>query len=67
MRRATVGLLWPTSAPDSDFSDRGLSSEQDGTMRITFDKPQKAVAPGQIAVIYVGDWCLGCGIITQTE
>ncbi|KAI0934477.1 hypothetical protein AcV5_006307 [Taiwanofungus camphoratus] len=42
-------------------------SEQDGTMRITFDKPQKAVAPGQIAVIYVGDWCLGCGIITQTE
>ncbi|KAH7929648.1 5-methylaminomethyl-2-thiouridylate-methyltransferase [Leucogyrophana mollusca] len=35
-------------------------------MRIVFDEPQKAVAPGQIATVYLGDWCLGCGTINQT-
>lgn len=35
---------------------------------ITFETPQKAVSPGQIAVIYdeSGEWCLGCGVICDT-
>ncbi|KAF8350357.1 tRNA-specific 2-thiouridylase [Amanita rubescens] len=33
---------------------------------IEFDEPQKAVAPGQVGVLYDSDWCLGCGYITYT-
>lgn len=32
-------------------------------IRIDFDKPVKAITPGQIAVVYDGDICLGGGII----
>lgn len=35
-------------------------------VQITFDKPEKAVAHGQIAVLYHGDRCLGCGTIDET-
>jgi len=41
---------------------RGQSDE---TMHIRFDEPQKAVAPGQIATVWDGNWCLGCGTITE--
>ncbi|KIJ26430.1 hypothetical protein M422DRAFT_61240 [Sphaerobolus stellatus SS14] len=37
-----------------------------GTMRITFIEPEKAIAPGQVAVIWDGEWCLGCGTIAKT-
>ncbi|KAG1762644.1 tRNA methyl transferase-domain-containing protein, partial [Suillus occidentalis] len=30
---------------------------------IDFNEPQKAVAPGQVATVYIEDWCLGCGTI----
>ncbi|PCH37936.1 5-methylaminomethyl-2-thiouridylate-methyltransferase [Wolfiporia cocos MD-104 SS10] len=33
------------------------------SMLITLDEPQKGITPGQVAVIWDGDWCLGCGII----
>lgn len=36
------------------------------TVHITFDEPHKAVAQGQIAVLYDGDHCLGCGTIDET-
>jgi len=37
--------------------------QTDGTVRVIFDQPQKAVTPGQSAVFYQGSVCLGGGII----
>ncbi|EIW60203.1 tRNA 5-methylaminomethyl-2-thiouridylate-methyltransferase [Trametes versicolor FP-101664 SS1] len=39
----------------------------DGTVRINFRRPQSSVATGQVAAIWKNDWCLGCGIISQTH
>ena len=35
----------------------------DGILHLTFDVPQRAVTPGQSAVLYDGDRCIGGGII----
>ncbi len=43
-------------------ADCGLSSSGTG-MRLDFDHPQWAVTPGQSAVLYDGDVCLGGGVI----
>jgi tRNA-specific 2-thiouridylase len=40
-----------------------LYPDMDGEVRIKFDSPQRGVAPGQAAVFYDGDLCLGGGII----
>ncbi|KAI0693356.1 tRNA-specific 2-thiouridylase [Cytidiella melzeri] len=37
--------------------------QRDGLIEIQFDEDQKAIAPGQVAAVYDGDWCLGSGTI----
>jgi tRNA-specific 2-thiouridylase len=40
-----------------------LHPGENGTARIVFDEPQRALTPGQFAVAYDGDLCLGGGTI----
>lgn len=46
-------------------SDQGVTvlHEENNKIRIVFDKPQKAITPGQSAVLYDNDVCLGGGVI----
>lgn len=41
--------------------------EMKNTVLIDFDEPQNAVALGQVAAVWDGDWCLGSGVIAQTS
>jgi tRNA-specific 2-thiouridylase len=40
-----------------------LEPRPDGTMRVVFEEPQRAVTPGQYAVAYDGERCLGGAVI----
>jgi len=44
-----------------------LSRSGHGATRIRFDAPQRAVTPGQFAVVYLGDRCLGGSRIEAVE
>ncbi|TFK63355.1 5-methylaminomethyl-2-thiouridylate-methyltransferase [Pluteus cervinus] len=61
-RMTDVGCtVWRSDAEtDADEASNEL-------ITIEFDEPQKAVAPGQVAALYNGGWCLGCGVIAETS
>jgi tRNA-uridine 2-sulfurtransferase len=40
-----------------------LEPRTDGSMQVAFEQPQRAVTPGQYAVAYEGERCLGGGLI----
>lgn len=39
--------------------------DKTGTMRVMFDNKQRAIAVGQYAVLYVGEQCIGGGVIER--
>ncbi len=39
----------------------------DGSLRVVFDAPQRAVTPGQSLVLYRGEECLGGAVIAATD
>lgn len=44
-----------------------VTALEDGRMRVRFERPQRAVTPGQSVVLYHGDDCLGGGAIISGD
>lgn len=40
-----------------------MTVEEDGSVQVLFDRPQRAITPGQAVVLYDGDTVLGGGTI----
>ena len=44
-----------------------VAVREDGTLAVRFDRPQRAVTPGQSLVLYDGEECLGGAVIAATD
>ena len=73
----TTEVFWVNVAPETPLRCKAkvryrqddqdcLIETDDKGFRVTFDKPQRAVTPGQSVVFYLEDLCLGGGIIEAT-
>jgi tRNA-uridine 2-sulfurtransferase len=58
--RADVKIRYRTPAAPAT-----VTPHEDGSARVVFDTPQRAITPGQAAVFYDGDEVLGGGAILQ--
>ncbi len=73
----TEETVWITEKPEFPFKGTAkfryrqqdipvtLSEDKDGNVKVVYDSPVAAITPGQIAVFYDGEICLGSGIITR--
>jgi len=66
--RAPEGPLRCTAKFRYRQVDQGVTvvPQEDGTHRVDFDEPQKAITPGQTVVFYDGEECLGGGTIERS-
>jgi len=44
-----------------------VSVSEQGQISVSFQRPQRAVTPGQSVVLYQGDDCLGGAVIASTD
>lgn len=65
-KAGTIKCTAKTRYRQPDFGAT-LELEQNGDFRLSFDEPQRAVTPGQYAVVYLGERCLGGGVINAIE
>jgi tRNA-specific 2-thiouridylase len=74
---ATAPLHWLTAARSGTFccqvkvryrqadQQAQVEVQADGSARIRFDAPQRAVTPGQYAVLYEAERCIGGAVINS--
>ncbi|MDE2748696.1 MAG: tRNA 2-thiouridine(34) synthase MnmA [Chloroflexota bacterium] len=60
--RAEVKIRYRAQAKEALVQPLGS-----GEMRVKFDEPQRGITPGQAAVVYDGDVCLGGGVVAKLE